>query len=80
MGGVWVGLGHVFSHALTVTANFLGIRLVVLFVGAFALYLPFQRTRPAPADSDGPWDPTRRSHDLRHSLAQTSRPRPLTTT
>ena len=43
--GVWVGLGYVSGHALTATAGFLGIRLVVLFVGAFALYLPFQRGR-----------------------------------
>lgn len=65
--GVWVGLGHVFGHALTVTANFLGIRLVVLFVGAFALYLPFQRTRRHRLIQMVRGTPTRRSHDLRHS-------------
>jgi membrane protein DedA with SNARE-associated domain len=43
--GVWVGLGYVSGQALTATAGILGIRLVVLFVGAFALYLPFQRAR-----------------------------------
>src|SRR5262245_54402474 len=63
--GVWVGLGHVFGHALTVAANFLGIRLVVLFVGAFALYLPFQRTRRHRLIQMVRG--TRRPHDLRHS-------------
>jgi membrane protein DedA with SNARE-associated domain len=43
--GAWTGLGYFLSHAVTETAARLGIRLVVLFLAAFALYLPFQRLR-----------------------------------
>lgn len=43
--GAWIGLGYVLSHAVTGTAAHLGIRLVVLFLAAFALYFPFQRMR-----------------------------------
>jgi membrane protein DedA with SNARE-associated domain len=67
--GVWVGLGYVFGHALTVTAGFLGIRLVVLFVGSFTLYLPFRRTRRHRLIRmvRGASTTPRRPHDLRHS-------------
>ena len=40
-----MGLGYLLSHAFTDTAVRLGIRLIVLFLAAFALYLPFQRVR-----------------------------------
>jgi len=43
--GGWIGLGYLLSHAFTDTAVRLGIRLIVLFLAAFALYLPFQRVR-----------------------------------
>ena len=43
--GAWIGLGYFLSHAVTETAARLGIRLIVLFLAAFALYLPFQRAR-----------------------------------
>ena len=43
--GAWAGLGYVLSHAVTETAARLGIRLIVLFLAVFALYLPFQRLR-----------------------------------
>jgi len=43
--GAWIGLGYFLSHAVTETAAHLGIRLIVLFLAAFALYLPFQRVR-----------------------------------
>jgi len=43
--GGWVGLGYVLSHAVTETAAWLGIRLIVFFLAAFALYLPFHRVR-----------------------------------
>jgi membrane protein DedA with SNARE-associated domain len=43
--GGWIGLGYLLSHAFTDTAVRLGIRLTVLFLAAFAFYLPFQRAR-----------------------------------
>ena len=43
--GGWIGLGYLLSHAFTDTAVRLGIRLIVLFLAAFAFYLPFQRAR-----------------------------------
>jgi membrane protein DedA with SNARE-associated domain len=43
--GGWIGLGYLLSHAVTETAVYLGVRLIVLFLGAFALYLPFRRAR-----------------------------------
>jgi membrane protein DedA with SNARE-associated domain len=43
--GGWVGLGYILSHAVTETAAWLGIRLIVFFLAAFALYLPFHRVR-----------------------------------
>jgi membrane protein DedA with SNARE-associated domain len=43
--GGWIGLGYLLSHAVTETALRLGIRLIVLFLAAFALYLPFKRVR-----------------------------------
>ncbi len=43
--GAWTGLGYLLSDAVTETAARLGIRLIVLFLAAFALYLPFQRLR-----------------------------------
>ena len=43
--GLWMGLGYVFSHALTEMAMLLGIRVIVFFVAAFAFYLPFRRAR-----------------------------------
>jgi membrane protein DedA with SNARE-associated domain len=43
--GAWIGLGYFLSHVVTETALRLGIRLIVLFLAAFALYLPFQRAR-----------------------------------
>ena len=43
--GAWVGLGYFLSHAVTETAARLGIRVIVLFLAAFALYLPFHRVR-----------------------------------
>jgi membrane protein DedA with SNARE-associated domain len=41
----WIGLGYLVSHVVTETAVRLGIRLIVLFLVAVALYLPFQRAR-----------------------------------
>jgi hypothetical protein len=41
----WIGLGYILSHAVTETAAHLGIRPIVFFLAAFALYLPFQRVR-----------------------------------
>ena len=43
--GAWIGLGYLFSHPVTETAAHLGIRLIVLFLAPFALYLPFHRVR-----------------------------------
>ncbi len=43
--GAWIGLGFFLSNAVTETAAYLGIRLVVPFLSAFALYLPFHRAR-----------------------------------
>jgi membrane protein DedA with SNARE-associated domain len=43
--GVWIGLGFLFSHAVTETAAQLGIRLIVLFLAPFALYLALHRAR-----------------------------------
>jgi membrane protein DedA with SNARE-associated domain len=43
--GGWIGFGYLLSHAFTGTAVRLGIRLIVLFLAAFAFYLPFQRAR-----------------------------------
>ena len=43
--GAWTGLGYSLSDAVTETAARLGIRLIVLFLAAFALYLPFRRLR-----------------------------------
>ena len=43
--GAWIGLGYLLSHAATETAAHLGIRVIVLFLAAFALYLPFHRAR-----------------------------------
>jgi membrane protein DedA with SNARE-associated domain len=43
--GAWIGLGFLLSHAVTETAAQLGIRLIVLFLAPFALYLPFYRVR-----------------------------------
>lgn len=43
--GAWIGLGYFLSDAVTGAAAWLGIRLVVLLVAAFVLYLPFQRAR-----------------------------------
>ena len=41
----WIGLGYVLSHSVTETAARLGIRLIVFFLAAFALYLLFHRVR-----------------------------------
>jgi membrane protein DedA with SNARE-associated domain len=41
----WIGLGYLLSDAVAVTAVRLGVRLIVLFLAAFALYLPFRRGR-----------------------------------
>jgi len=43
--GAWIGLGFLLSHTVTVTAAYLGIRLIVPFLAIFALYLPFMRLR-----------------------------------
>jgi membrane protein DedA with SNARE-associated domain len=43
--GGWIGLGYVLSQAVTETAADLGIRLIVFFLAAFALYLLFHRVR-----------------------------------
>ena len=43
--GAWIGLGYFLSHAVTEMAAYLGIRLIVFFLAAFALYLPLQRVR-----------------------------------
>jgi membrane protein DedA with SNARE-associated domain len=43
--GGWIGLGYILSHAVAETAARLGIRLIVFFLAAFALYLPFYRVR-----------------------------------
>jgi len=43
--GIWIGLGYLLSHAVTETAAYLGVRLIVFFLAAFALYLPFHRAR-----------------------------------
>jgi membrane protein DedA with SNARE-associated domain len=43
--GGWIGLGYVLSQAVTETAAHLGIRLIVFFLAAFALYLLFHRVR-----------------------------------
>jgi len=43
--GAWIGLGYVLSHPVNEAATRLGIRLIVLFLAAFAVYLPFQRAR-----------------------------------
>ncbi len=41
--GGWIRLRYVLSRAVTETAAHLGIRLIVFFFAAFALYLPFHR-------------------------------------
>ena len=41
----WIGFGYFLSHAVTETVTHLGIRLIVFFLAAFALYLPFHRVR-----------------------------------
>jgi membrane protein DedA with SNARE-associated domain len=41
----WIGLGYLLSQLVAETAARLGVRLIVLFVAAFALYLPFRRGR-----------------------------------
>jgi membrane protein DedA with SNARE-associated domain len=43
--GGWIGLGYFLSPAVTATAAHLDIRLIVLFLAPFALYLFFYRTR-----------------------------------
>jgi membrane protein DedA with SNARE-associated domain len=43
--GAWIGIGYFLSHTVTETAALLGIRLIVFFLAAFALYLPFYRLR-----------------------------------
>jgi len=43
--GAWIGFGYVLSHAVTEAGARLGIRLIVFFLAAFALYLPFHRVR-----------------------------------
>ncbi len=43
--GGWIGLGYILSQAVTETAAHLGIRLIVLFLATFALYLLFHRVR-----------------------------------
>jgi membrane protein DedA with SNARE-associated domain len=43
--GGWIGLGYFLSHAVTETAARLGVRLIVLFLAPFALYLLFHRAR-----------------------------------
>ncbi len=43
--GAWIGLGFVLSHAVTETAAHLGVRVVVLFLATFAIYVPFHRAR-----------------------------------
>lgn len=43
--GAWIGLGFLVSHTVMETAAQLGIRLVVVFLAAFAIYLPFHRAR-----------------------------------
>jgi len=43
--GGWTGLGYLLSQAVTETAGRLGIRLIVLFLALFALYLLFHRVR-----------------------------------
>src|SRR5207245_11485221 len=43
--GGWIGLGYLLSHSVTETATRLGIRLIVFFLAAFALYLLFYRVR-----------------------------------
>jgi membrane protein DedA with SNARE-associated domain len=41
----WIGLGYLLSQTIEETAVRLGVRLIVLFVAAFAFYLPFRRGR-----------------------------------
>jgi membrane protein DedA with SNARE-associated domain len=43
--GAWIGLGYFLSPAVTATAAYLGIRLIVLFLAPFVLYLFFYRAR-----------------------------------
>jgi membrane protein DedA with SNARE-associated domain len=43
--GGWIGVGYFLSHAVTETAARLGVRLIVLFLAPFALYLLFHRAR-----------------------------------
>ncbi len=43
--GAWIGLGYLLSDAVTETAARLGVRLIVLFLAPFLLYLLFQRAR-----------------------------------
>ena len=43
--GGWTGLGYLLSQTVTETAARLGIRLIVLFLAPFALYLLFHRVR-----------------------------------
>lgn len=40
-----IGLGYLMSDAVTATAVRLGVRLIVFFLAAFALYLLFHRAR-----------------------------------
>ena len=43
--GGWMGLGYLMSDAVTTMAAYLGVRLIVFFLAAFALYLFFRRAR-----------------------------------
>src|SRR5262249_44365066 len=43
--GGWIGLGYFLSHAINETAARLGVRVIVLFLAPFALYLLFHRAR-----------------------------------
>jgi membrane protein DedA with SNARE-associated domain len=43
--GGWIGLGYLMSDAVTATATRLGVRLIVFFLAAFALYLFLYRAR-----------------------------------
>ena len=43
--GGWMGLGYLMSDAVTAMAAYLGVRLIVFFLAAFALYLLLQRAR-----------------------------------
>jgi membrane protein DedA with SNARE-associated domain len=41
--GGWIGLGYLMSDAVTATAAYLGVRLIVFFLAAFALHLLLHR-------------------------------------